>query len=183
MRGEEQQSITLFLSYSTVVVVYFPNSPPKSLTSQSNSVNVSTAIETSRLEYRVAKDRTELTKLEWVLMDALWEAGQATAADLQRNLESSQGWAYSTVKTMLDRLVEMGQVKARRVGNVYEYSAKSKRGTVVGRAVDEMTARLFDGSVAPFIQCLIERGKLSADEIDDLQRMLDSSNDEKARPS
>ena len=128
----------------------------------------------------MTKDRTELTKLEWVLMDALWEAGLATAVDLQRTLEKSQGWAYSTVKTMLDRLVDMGHVKARRVGNVYEYSPKSKRPTVVARAVDEMTERLFDGSVAPFIECLIQRGKLTPAQIAELQRMLDQFGDEKA---
>ncbi|HEX4146500.1 MAG TPA: BlaI/MecI/CopY family transcriptional regulator [Pirellulales bacterium] len=131
----------------------------------------------------MAKERTELTKLEWVLMDALWEAGQATAVDLQRKLEKSQGWAYSTVKTMLDRLVEMGQVKARRVGNVYEYSPKSKRPTVVGRAVDEMTERLFDGSVAPFIECLLQRGKLTPEQVAELQRMLDQFGDEKESSS
>jgi predicted transcriptional regulator len=121
----------------------------------------------------MAKERTELTKLEWVLMDALWDAGRATAVDLQRRLEDSQGWAYSTVKTMLDRLVEMGQVKARRVGNVYEYSPKSNRPTVVGRAVDEMTERLFEGSVAPFIECLIQRGKLTPEQVAELRRMLE----------
>ncbi|MEM9659359.1 MAG: BlaI/MecI/CopY family transcriptional regulator, partial [Planctomycetota bacterium] len=106
------------------------------------------------------------------LMDALWAAGQATATDMQRQLAERQGWAYSTVKTMLDRLVEMDYVKARRVGNVYEYAPKVKRPTVVGRAIDEATQRLFDGSVAPFIQCLIRRGQLSADEVDELQSLL-----------
>jgi len=117
--------------------------------------------------------RTELTKLEWVLLDALWSAGQATATDLQKQLVDSQGWAYSTVKTMLDRLVKLGHVKARRVGNVYEYSPKSKRPTVVGRVVDEVTQRLFHGEVAPFIHCLIERGQLTTAEVEQLRKMLD----------
>ncbi|MCG8651881.1 MAG: BlaI/MecI/CopY family transcriptional regulator [Pirellulales bacterium] len=119
------------------------------------------------------KQRKELTKLEWVLMDALWEAGQATASDLQKRLVDEQGWAYSTVKTMLDRLVEMDHAKARRVGNVYEYSPKSRRPTVVGRVVDDLKDRLFQGAAAPFIQCLIERSELSADEIDQLRAILD----------
>ncbi|MFK7779287.1 MAG: BlaI/MecI/CopY family transcriptional regulator [Gimesia sp.] len=119
------------------------------------------------------KQRTDLTKLEWVLIDALWTEGRATATDLQRMLEDQQGWAYSTVKTMLDRLVDMGFVKARRVGNVYEYSPKLKRPTVVGRMVDEVTTQLFDGSVAPFIQCLIERGKMTAEEVAELKTMLE----------
>ncbi len=131
----------------------------------------------------MSKKRTDLTRLEWVLMDALWTAGQATATDMQRMLEGRQGWAYSTVKTMLDRLVEMGYVKARRVGNVYEYSPKSKRPTVVGRMVDDVTVRLFDGSVAPFIQCLIERGKMTAREVEELRAMLENYSDEKESKS
>ena len=117
--------------------------------------------------------RTELTKLEWVLLDALWSVGQATATDLQKQLADSQGWAYSTVKTMLDRLVKLGHVKARRVGNVYEYSPKSKRPTVVGRVVDEVTQRLFHGEIAPFIHCLIERSQLTTAEVEQLRTMLD----------
>src|SRR5687768_7738069 len=125
--------------------------------------------------------RTELTKLEWLLMDALWAAGQATATDLQRALAEKTGWAYSTVKTMLDRLVEMGYVKARRVGNVYEYSPKSKRPIVVGRAVDEATEQLFGGAVAPFIQCLLRRGKLTDDELDELRTMLDNYSEPRSK--
>ncbi len=131
----------------------------------------------------MSNKRTDLTRLEWVLMDALWTAGRATATDMQRTLEVRQGWAYSTVKTMLDRLVEMGYVKARGVGNVYEYSPKSKRPTVVGRVVDEVTVRLFDGSVAPFIQCLIERGEMSAAEVEELRTMLENYADEKESKS
>ncbi len=131
----------------------------------------------------VSKQRTDLTRLEWVLMDALWTIGQGTATDMQRVLEGRQGWAYSTVKTMLDRLVEMGYVKARRVGNVYEYSPKSKRPTVVGSVVDDVTVRLFDGSVAPFIQCLIERGKMTAGEVEELKAMLENHSNEKESKS
>ena len=126
----------------------------------------------------MSKQRKELTRLEWVLMDALWDAGQATATDLQKSLADQQGWAYSTVKTMLDRLVEMGYVKARKVGFIYEYSAKSKRPTVVGRMVDDVTERFFDGAVAPFIQCLIERGEMTDDEVARLRTMLESYGDE-----
>lgn len=127
----------------------------------------------------MSKQRTELTNLEWVLMDALWGAGQATATDLQRALAPTQGWAYSTVKTMLDRLVEMGYVKARRVGNVYEYSPKSKKPTVVGKIVDDVARRLFDGATAPFIQCLLERGKLTPDEVNELRELLENYGEEK----
>lgn len=126
----------------------------------------------------VVNKRDELTRLEWILMDALWESKQATASDLQRKLESCQGWAYSTVKTMLDRLVDMRYVKARRVGNVYEYSPKIKRPTAVRRVVDDMVDRLFGGSVAPFVQTLVERSEFSTEDIEKLKAILEQYQDE-----
>lgn len=121
----------------------------------------------------MARERNELTDREWELMDALWDAGQATATDIQNQMRTSRGWAYSTVKTMLDRLVAMGYVKARRVGNVYEYSPKSKRPTVVGKLLDDVTQRIFGGAAAPFIQTLIERNSLTEDEVRNLRKMLE----------
>lgn len=124
------------------------------------------------------KRRDELTRLEWVLMDALWESRRATASDLQKELHAMQGWAYSTVKTMLDRLVDMGYAKTRRVGNVYEYSPKIKRPTAVGRVVDDMVDRLFGGSVAPFVQHLVDRGEFGSDDVKKLKAILEQYSDE-----
>ncbi len=129
----------------------------------------------------MARNRTDLTEREWELMDALWDAGHATATDLQTTMHSSRGWAYSTVKTMLDRLVTLGYAKARRVGNVYEYSAKAKRPTVVGRLLDDVTQRLFGGSAAPFIQTLIERNSLTSEEVEQLRQMLDKHQNSEGR--
>lgn len=122
---------------------------------------------------KVARERKDLTEREWELMDALWEAGQATATDIQQRMQSSRGWAYCTVKTMLDRLLELDYVKARRVGNVYEYSPKSKRPTVVGKLLDDVKDRFFGGGAAHFIQTLIERNELTKDEVEHLRKMLD----------
>ncbi len=111
-------------------------------------------------------------------MEALWACGQATASGLQKDLEPMHGWAYSTVKTMLDRLVDKGFAKARRVGNVYEYSPKQKRKSVVARVVDDVFDRVLEGSLAPFLDRLIEQRKLSADEIDELREMLNRHSEE-----
>ena len=126
----------------------------------------------------MANKRDELTRLEWLLMDSLWESKQATATDLQKKLGPTRGWAYSTVKTMLDRLVEMGYAKARRVGNVYEYSPRIRRPTAVRRVVDDMVERLFGGSVTPFVQTLVERGDFAAEDVEKLKAILEQYQDE-----
>ena len=145
------------------------------LTSLNGDIIFSIAIETSlRKSIIVTRTRDDLTEREWEVMDALWSAGRATATEIQQRMQSSRGWAYSTVKTMLDRLVELGYVKARRVGNVYEYSPKSKRPTIVGKLLDNVTRRFFGGAAAPFIQTLIERNELTNEEVQHLRKMLDN---------
>ena len=120
----------------------------------------------------------EMSKAEWTLMEGLWLRGRATATDLQKDLAESQGWAYSTVKTMLDRLVDKGYVKTRRVGNVYEYSPKVRRNGAVTRVVDDVIDRVLEGSVTPFIHQLLERRKPTADEVSKLRDLLEGYEDE-----
>jgi predicted transcriptional regulator len=106
-------------------------------------------------------------------MESLWARGHGTASALQADLRSTQGWAYSTVKTMLDRLVEKGYVKARRVGNVYEYSSRVRRGAVVARTIDDLAERVLAGSISPLLLRLVETRKLNAEEVRELRQMLD----------
>ena len=122
----------------------------------------------------MSKGIPELARAEWALMEALWKRGQATASALTADLRSTQEWAYSTVKTMLDRLVEKGYVKSRRVGNVYEYSPKIRRGQVVARTIDDLADRVLSGSVSPLIHRLVETHRLNADEVRELRRILDA---------
>jgi BlaI family transcriptional regulator, penicillinase repressor len=121
----------------------------------------------------MSRELADLAKSEWSLMEALWTRGQATASALQADLRSSQAWAYSTVKTMLDRLVEKGYVKSRRVGNVYEYSPRVRRGAVVARTIDDLADRVLAGSVSPLIHRLVESHRLNDEEIRELRQMLE----------
>jgi BlaI family penicillinase repressor len=125
------------------------------------------------MEVDVKGDKAELGRSEWALMEALWSKGRGTATDLQRHLDDAHGWAYSTVKTMLDRLVGKGFVKARRVGNVYEYMPKVKRKSVVARAVDDLFDRVLEGSLTPLLERLVESRRLTTEEIGEIREMLD----------
>ena len=106
-------------------------------------------------------------------MEALWMRGSATATDLQKDLGTTAGWAYSTVKTMLDRLVEKGYVKAVRVGHLYEYSPKVARPTAVARVVGDVVDRVLEGALAPFVDRLLAERGLSRAEADELRSLVD----------
>jgi predicted transcriptional regulator len=124
------------------------------------------------------KTVADLAKAEWSVMEALWSRGNGTATELQGDLTQVHGWAYSTVKTMLDRLVDKGYVKSRRVGNVYEYSARIKRKSVVARIVDDVYDRVLKGSLEPLMDRLLKARRLSREESAQLREMLDRYEEE-----
>ncbi|HIF34033.1 MAG: BlaI/MecI/CopY family transcriptional regulator [Pirellulaceae bacterium] len=127
------------------------------------------------------KTVADLAKAEWSVMEALWSRGNGTATELQGDLTEAHGWAYSTVKTMLDRLVDKGYVKSRRVGNVYEYSARIKRKSVVARIVDDVYDRVLKGSLEPLMDRLLKARRLSREESVQLREMLDRYEEEDHR--
>ncbi len=62
-----------------------------------------------------------ITEAEWDVLNALWDLGPTTARQVADHLRPSCGWAYSTVKTMLDRMVDKNLVTAHQIGNVWEF--------------------------------------------------------------
>mgnify|MGYP002390148889 CR=1 FL=1 len=62
----------------------------------------------------MAKRRSDtppaLSDAEWKVMRALWARHPATARELLDALAADTGWAYTTLRTLLARLVEKGAV-------------------------------------------------------------------------
>jgi len=65
--------------------------------------------------------RRELTEGEWAILEVVWGKQPCAAGDVQEALEKSTAWTYSTVKTMMDRMVVKGLLETERVRNLMLY--------------------------------------------------------------
>lgn len=109
---------------------------------------------------------------EWDLLEALWERGHSTARQVVEAVQGSRGWAYSTVKTMLDRMVEKGLVHARQVGNVWEYTPALEPKEARRTAWMRFVTAAFGGAIAPALEFIANEAKLSRKERETLLAML-----------
>ena len=48
----------------------------------------------------------ELTDAEWKVMNAVWDRSPTTVREVHGALSASTVWAYTTVKTLMERLVK-----------------------------------------------------------------------------
>lgn len=114
----------------------------------------------------------KLSDTEWDVMDRVWERGRVRAREVHGDLASSRGWAYTTVKTLLDRLARKGAVGAEKSGKTTVYVPLVTRAKARRSAVRLLLEKAFDGATAPLLRFVVENGDLPARERQELLRVL-----------
>ena len=93
----------------------------------------------------------KLTDSEWQIMNALWERHPATAREISERLPDEVQWAYTTIKTMLTRLVGKKAVSERKRANTSVYEPLIGRDDAQKSAVSALIENAFGGAVEPFL--------------------------------
>ncbi len=107
---------------------------------------------------------------ELAVLKALWDGGPQTVRELLDRLGTD--WAYTTVQTLVGRLLDKGFVRADKKGLAHVFTAAQPREVVAQRRVDDLASSLLDGVVAPLVLRLVEKGKFSAAEIAAFRALL-----------
>ena len=80
-------------------------------------------------------------------MKTIWALGPLLAGDIYDSVPNEQGWAYSTVKTLVRRLVDKGWVSYRELGKSFLYRAAVPEEKAVRVVVREFAERVLDDSL------------------------------------
>jgi BlaI family transcriptional regulator, penicillinase repressor len=116
-----------------------------------------------------------LSRRERQIMDALYQAGRATAADVRLALPDAP--SYSAVRTMLRILEDKGHIRHELDGPRYVYIPTVARDKAKRSALKHVVNTFFDGSAAQVMAALFELspGDLGDEELTRLRRLIDSA--------
>ncbi|MBC8183451.1 BlaI/MecI/CopY family transcriptional regulator [candidate division KSB1 bacterium] len=120
-----------------------------------------------------------LSESEWQIMNALWQRYPASARELIERLPKNINWAYTTLKTMLTRLVAKNVVSERKRANTSIYEPLITRSKARRNALQSLMDQAFDGAMGPLMHFLIEDQKLSKKQRQELLQLLQNENSEK----
>lgn len=127
----------------------------------------------------MARKEYELTQAEWEIIAAVWEHEPCAAPTVQEALEKKKGWSYSTVKTLMDRMVKKRLLRPERIRNLILYRSAVTRQQAQRREIMRTVKRAFDGALTPMMQFMLDSGKLSKNELDDLEKMIQQKKEKK----
>jgi len=117
--------------------------------------------------------RITISDAESVVMQALWDSGEATAEALIARVAGPNGWAEATVRTLINRLLTKGAIAAEREGRRYRYRPLLARSEWLAEESAGVLDRLFGGRVAPLVAHFSEQGRLSQKDIDELRKLIE----------
>ena len=122
----------------------------------------------------------DLSRRERQILDALYKAGRATAAEVQAAMPNAP--SYSAVRTLLRILEEKGHVKHAQDGARYIYMPTVERDRAKKSALRHMLNTFFEGSATQAIAALLDEDskRLSDEDWDRLKAMIDRARKEGA---
>ncbi len=126
----------------------------------------------------MSKRGIEIAESEWAILKVLWECQPCTAPDVTEALEESKGWAYSTVRTTMDRMVAKGLLRSEKIRHMDLYRAAVSEKQAQKHALLTTMKRAFNDALTPMMQCLLDSRGLEAEELAALEEMLKEKRDE-----
>jgi predicted transcriptional regulator len=111
----------------------------------------------------VTRELPQPSDSEWKVLNALWRKHPASARELLTRL-AHEGWAYTTVKTMLTRMEEKGLVRTEMRWHTTWYEPAVEQADARRSALRRLLERVFEGSAGPMLAHLAEDRRMSAAE-------------------
>lgn len=121
----------------------------------------------------------QISEAESRVMQVLWQRGASTAEEVVAALDDAADWQESTVKTLLNRLLKKGAVRAEAEGRRYRYHPEIAQADWVLEESRGLLDRLFGGRVAPLVAHFSQHGKLSRKDVAELRKLIGELDDER----
>jgi predicted transcriptional regulator len=117
--------------------------------------------------------RPKLSKLELQILEALWSQGKASTREIQEVCPEPRP-AYTTIQTTVYRLETKKAVRrVRKIGNAHIFEPMVPREVARRRLLDEILS-FFGGQAQPMMAQLAEAGKLTRNDVRELDKTIES---------
>ena len=115
-----------------------------------------------------------ISETEQAVLKVLWDLGPETVREVLAALNAQgHSWAYTTVQTLLTRLLAKGYVAADRSGPAHVYRAAVSRNELLQQRLSDLADTFCEGTTSPLVLALVEGSQLTPSDIGRLRELLD----------
>lgn len=114
----------------------------------------------------------DLTKTEFDILRILWKSGRLNVREVHDQMVENYSWAYSTTKTMMDRMVKKDLLKREQFHGVFLYTPLISRPKGFARLISFFSDRVLELDHGAVVSLFSRSNALTPEEIDELSKLL-----------
>ena len=120
------------------------------------------------------KSPNKLSPANLEIMKIIWDRGDVTVSDVYEAVNAGRAVPVrrTTVQVQMNRLTEYGWLKRGKIGRTHVYSAAAGRQKTNKAILSDIRERVFGGSRAELVRCLLEDDSVSTEEIEALRELV-----------
>ncbi len=105
-------------------------------------------------------------------MKALWAGGPSSVREVHERVSSEREWAYSTTKTIMDRMITKSFLTRGDFHGVFLYRPRITKPEGLARLVRNFAERVLEVDPAPVVALFARSEALTPAEMEELSRLL-----------
>jgi BlaI family penicillinase repressor len=114
-----------------------------------------------------------LTVAEWKVMKIVWRQKSCSAREVYEEAGKAHGWAPSTTKTLLRRLIEKRHLAATPVGTSFLYRPARPAWQSLAGAADTLLDNTLEGMDGKLLAYMVKKSRLTPEDLAELRAILD----------
>jgi BlaI family transcriptional regulator, penicillinase repressor len=119
----------------------------------------------------------DLTRTEFDILRILWKSGRLNVREIHEQMIKNYDWAYTTTKTMMDRMVAKGLLSRESFHGVFLYSTMISRPVGFARLIRFFSERVIELDYSAVMSLFARSDALTPGEIKELLQILDQEKD------
>ena len=130
---------------------------------------------------RPTQEKQALTKLEWLMMETLWNHPPMFLSEIMDAMRNTVDWKSSSFMTYLKRLTESGYIGYTLVSGNRRYYPLRAREDCVEEESNYILSKMTDDSARLLLASMVEKTNISNEEKQQLQALIATLSGEKKR--
>ena len=118
-------------------------------------------------------NNNSISNSEWKIMKILWQTPKLTLRQIYEKTGAAEGWSYTTVRTLVTRLVEKEAVAADKSGANFKYYPLLSENECKNSEVKNFIDKVFDGKKSTLMVSLTKDSKLTEEETKTLMSLIE----------
>jgi len=114
----------------------------------------------------------DLSRAEFEILNVLWKHGRSSVREVHDRVERARGWAYTTTKTIMDRMAAKDLLRRGAFHGITLYEPLISKPAGLARFVEFFARRVLDADTRSVVALFGQSEAVTAKELRELERIL-----------